>query len=913
MLVGRQAEQLVIDRLVAGARIGQSGVLVLTGEPGIGKTALLDYAVGLTEAMRVLRVTGTEPEKDVGFGGLLQLVQPALHLLDHIPAPQAEALEVALALREGPAPDRFAVGAATLSLLSRFADERPLLLLVDDAQALDGPSAEALAFVARRLMADPLAILISSRPEPGTPLLDSGLSQLVLCGLTAESVAELAAAEAGTQIAPEVSAALHTATAGNPLAVVELARDPETLDRLTPQSLVPVPEAVLGSFMRRAGMLSAGTRSALLLAAVADGDLGLVARSAGVLDTSVEDLAAAEEAGLVVVSAGRLTFRHPLVRSGVYAAAAPDLRRRAHRAVAHALPESDLERRAWNLCEATLGVDDAVADLLDEVGRRALGRGANAVAATAWERAALLSPVEQPRARRFLAAADAAWLAGQADRAVALLEGATGLTADRTLLAGMEGLRGTIGMRAGSLEDARRTLRRAADLVRSVDPDAAVILLGDAVMTCFFMGDAITGLEASAEVEELLPRTTSDPARIRGEMTVGMAGVLAGQPGIDRIREAVEGLLALPGLVDDPRRPAWMVIGPLFLRESETGRALVRHAVEDLRNRTALGALPGLLFLTSRDDATTDRWESARTGYAEGVRLARETGQTTDLAMCLAGLTWLQARTGPEDECRRNADEAMALARRHQIHLARAWVIFALGELELGLDEPVRAIAHFEELDRLLSDIGVLDVDLAPGPERAELLLRVGRPADARAAALGYHARAVAKGQPWALARAERALAMTTEPKEQEAHFDRALSLHRTSPDTFEEGRTLLAYGAALRRGRHRVAARGRLRSSLDAFDRVGARTWADVAVRELRATGETAHRRGDSSIDLLTPQELQIARMLGSGRTTREAAAALFLSPKTVEYHLRHVYSKLGIRSRAELSSALEQGLEQT
>jgi len=273
---------------------------------------------------------------------------------------------------------------------------------------------------------------------------------------------------------------------------------------------------------------------------------------------------------------------------------------------------------------------------------------------------------------------------------------------------------------------------------------------------------------------------------------------------------------------------------------------------------------------------------------------------------CLAGLSWLQARMGRDVECSTNAEEAIRLGERHRVHLGRIWATFAQGDLELALGRPAAAVVHFERLQEMLGEIGVLDVDLSPGPELAEALARVGREADSREVAAAYHAQAVTKGQPWALARGERALAITSDDDEQDRHFGAALALHGSSLDAFEEGRTRLAYGAALRRSRRRVAARPQLRSALEAFEQLGAKPWSEIAAGELQATGETPLRRGESPVDRLTPQESQIARMLGAGQTTREAAAALFLSPKTVEYHLRHVYTKLGIHSRVELASAV-------
>ncbi|MDQ3628641.1 MAG: LuxR C-terminal-related transcriptional regulator [Actinomycetota bacterium] len=802
--------------------------------------------------------------------------------------------------------DRFAVGAATLSLLSRFAEEHPLLLLVDDAHTLDRPSADALVFVARRVMADPIAVLAASRPEPGTLLVEAGLPQLQLQGLELAMAEELMAVHARAVVTPDVVARLHRATGGNPLAMVELAGDIERLERLSPQVPLPVPDAVAGSFGRRIATLGERARVALLLAAITDGDMGLVARASTALGTTIADLAMAEQAGLIRIATGRLEFRHPLVQSSAYAAASPDLRRDAHRAIAHALPDHDVERRAWNLCEATVGPNDEVADAVDLVGRRARDRSADGVAATAFERAALLTAEPGRRAGRILAAGQSAWYAGQVERAGALLQQAAALACDPVVLAGIDGLRGSIAARAGSLEDARDIWANAAARIAQDDPDGAVLLLADSVNTCFYLGDAAAALKASETLDGLVARSLTDQARVLGTLAVGMAHVLAGEPGMDRIRGAVRALATSPDRTGDPHRPAWVVMGPLFLRESETGRELVRRTVEDLRERAALATLPNLLFHLARDEPTTDRWQSALSGYQEAIGLAREAGQTTDLTLSLAGLAWLQARMGRESDCRTNAAEAMRLGHRHRIHLGRAWVAFAQGDLELALGRPAQAVAHFTALQEMLDRIGFLDVDLAPGPELVEALKRVRRHDEALVVSRRYHVHAAAKAQPWAMARAERALAITAQDAEaKQAHFDMALDLHRSSLDAYEEARTRLLCGAALRRERRRAAARPLLRSALRTFEVLGAKPWADLAARELDATGERPRRGGDSRVSMLTTQEHQIAGLLAAGRTTRETAAALFLSPKTVEYHLRHAYIKLGIHSRPELTAA--------
>jgi DNA-binding CsgD family transcriptional regulator len=907
MLVGREAEQQQISALVAGARVRQSGVLLLRGEAGIGKTALLDDTALHAGEMQVLRTSGSEYESGLGFSGLHQLLRSALHLIDRIPEPQREALAVALLLRDGPAPERFAVGAAALSLLSRYAEETPLLLLVDDAHLLDSPTAETLHFVARRLVADPIALLISTRPEPDVVLNDAGLPVLELAGLDLSAATALLARTSGGSPSDALTTKLHQATGGNPLALVELAPDIDRFGQLFPEMPLPVPETVARAFARRVSALSQAAQRALLLAVVADGDLSLTSRAAGALSGSVDSLAEAERVGLLHLQAARAEFRHPLVRSAVYASAEPDERRAAHRAVAAALPETSIDRRTWQLSAACVGPDDGVADALAELADRERGRGAYGAAAEALARSAELASAYSARGLRLMQAGEAAWLAGRVDQADEHLRRAAELLTDPRTLAEIDGTRGNLALRTGSLRVAQGLLTQGAARTEAVDADVSAQLLADAVTASFYLCDTSAGLAAAALIERLLDDCRSDAARIRGQMAIGIARVLAGGEGVHWIRGAVAALAKEPERFDDPRRPDWSVIGTLFLRESGAGRDLVGRVVGEQRARTAIGALPNLLFHVARDDATTDRWTSALTGFTESITLARETGQTTDLAVSLAGLAWLQARMGRAEECGDNCQEVLSLAQQHQIALAELWARFALGDMSLSAGDATAAVRHFEELRTTMRRVGFGDVDLVPGPELAEAQLRCGDTESAASTAHDYLCLAQDKGQPWALARANRAAALCNpDPSERIALFEQALECHTSSLDLYEEARTRLAFGGSLRRDRSRVAARPHLRTALEQFDRLGARPWADLAARELDATGERARRRGETHLASLTAQEIQIARMLGAGKTTKEAAAALFLSPKTVEYHLRHLYQKLGIGSRAELAVAM-------
>lgn len=370
--------------------------------------------------------------------------------------------------------------------------------------------------------------------------------------------------------------------------------------------------------------------------------------------------------------------------------------------------------------------------------------------------------------------------------------------------------------------------------------------------------------------------------------------------------------MALPaetGAGGDQWRFRWALMGPMFLREAGEGRAAMAEAIRTVRTVVAVGILPFLLTLIARDHAASDGWADAEAGYAEAIRLAQETGHDNDRALAHAGFAWLLAREGRAQESRHHLAEAERLGRAHSAQMALVWAAFGAADLESATGRPEAAKRSYEALVDRLSQLGVTDPDLSPGPELVECCWQLGQPQEAVSISEAYFAAARAKGQPWALARAHRALGVARGLDQGESEFLEALRLHELTPDPFESARTRLAYGSALRRSRRRVDARTPLREALVTFERLGAVPWADRAAAELEATGETALRRGAGVIAALTPQERQIATLLSQGRTSREAAVALFLSPKTVEYHLRHVYIKLGIHSREDLVKAMAEG----
>ncbi len=909
MLLGRAHEQRTLVRRLEDARAGRSGVLAIVGEAGIGKSALLTYAEEQAGGMNVLRARGVQSEAHIPFAGLFELLRPALPWMEQIPGPQAAALESALALRPASAQGRFAVGAATLSLLAAYADEAPLAVLVDDAHWLDGSSADALLFAFRRLLADPVAVVLTVRAGEPSLLDGADLSTLRLQGLDRASAAELLRHQRDEPISQNLADRLHHDTGGNPLALLELGEERQRLADLPPGAPLAAGTSIAGVYLLRFRSLPQRTRDALLLAAAIDsGEVPVLARAAPMLGLDLSDLIPAEAAALITVHDSRVEFRHPLARSAIYGDSPAERRRAVHRALAGALPDTDADRRAWHLALASFGPDDAASSALEQAGQRAYQRSAYEVSSRAFERAARLAPEEVRQDRLLYAAADAAWLGGLTDRATALLDEA-GLHAPAPELAvSIEQLRGHIATRRGPVSEAQQILLTAAQRAAPIDPERGVVMLAEAVNASFYAGDAVTMRLAAERAASLVPSGSEGRTAFFALIAQGMALIISGEGerGARAIRAAVEVLEHSDELRDDPRLLAWAAMGPLWLREANIGQALADRALAVARRKSAVGVLPFVLTHVALEQAATDRWAEAQAGFYEAIALARETGQRTELCASLARLAWLEARQGRSEQSRLNAAEALSLSREMGLGVCEVWAIAALGDLELSLGRPEAALAHFEEQRAVLASRGIADVDLSPAPELVEIYLRLGRNQEATDAAEEFERDASTKAQPWALARAARSRGLLTTQDKSDRHFEAALILHGQTPDAFETGRTHLAYGSHLRRARQRVRAREQLRAAADIFDRLGADPWSETARAELAATGETARRRDLTTLNDLTAQELQIALSLAAGRTTKETAAALFLSPKTIEYHLRNVYRKLAIGSRSELTAAM-------
>jgi DNA-binding CsgD family transcriptional regulator len=909
MLLGREAECRRIDALLARARAGSSGVLVIRGEPGIGKTALLDHAAATAGRARVLRASGVESEVEIAFAGLHELLRPVLDAIDRLPDPQAAALRSAFGLTADGSTTGPLAGAATLALLGALAEDGPVLVLLDDAQWLDGPSAAALMFAARRLLADAVTVIVSLRADAAgaDALALASFEGLLLSGLADGPARALLEAHCGRPVPAATASWLQAETGGNPLALVELAADAPRLRPGPVGDHVPVSARIEHAFGRRLDGLPAAALTALVVTAVADAaDIAPVLSAAAALGGTLAGLEAAEAAGLVVLDAGRVAFRHPLVRSVVLGRVAPSDRRAAHRAYAAAVAASD-DRRAWHAAAGAVAPDEAIASALAETGARAAHRGGHAAAAHALEQAARLTPEPEQRAVRLRRAAEAAWLAGDGQRALAALDEAAPLPVGTALRADAEHLRGRVLARRGPVPLAIRVLREGAEAVAADAPGRAAEMFAEAAFATVY-GDLGEEMDRLAQRAAALAPPGDARARCLATTALGAALVLRGQPDATAVlRQAARLAEATPELREDVRLAAWIGVAPAFMRADAEAYAPLERAIGLARERGAVGVLPFALFYRGVAELSGPRWTEAAATFAESIRLAEETGLAVDAVASLAGLARLEARRGTGAE---HAATVLLRARAAGMPFFEVWALHAQGELALGGDDADAAVAAFEAKQRVLDEHRMEDADLSPAPELAEARLRLGDEPGARAAAAAALAGAQAKRRPWALARATRAEALTTaDDGTALAAFAAALELHALASDTFEAARTRLCLGERLRRTGRRAGARPELRAALEDFERLGAAPWADRAGAELRATGETVRRRDPSSLDELTPQELRIALMLAGGATTRQAAGTLYLSPKTVEYHLRHVYLKLGVNSRAALAAAVRGG----
>jgi DNA-binding NarL/FixJ family response regulator len=894
MLHGRGRECARVGQLLAEARERRSGVLVVRGEAGIGKSALLAYAAEHADGIRVLRGVGVESESEFPFAAVHQLLHPVRRYIERLPAPQRAALQGAFGVGGDAGADRFLISVAVLSLLAEVAEEQPLLCLLDDAQWLDGASADALTFAARRLEAEGIALLFAARDDDIRSFAAPGLPALRLVGLDQESAAALLP----PSTAPEVREVLVASAAGNPLGLLEL---PASLSVAQLAGREPLPERLpLGTevFGQRVRRQPADTQTLLLVAAAEDsGDLGVVLRAAQALGVEAAALDDAEAAGLVRVDEAVISFRHPLVRSAVYEGATFGRRRAVHEALA-AVQNGDTDRRSWHLAAAATGPDEEVAAGLERSAERARRRGGHAAAASAWERAAELTAGEEPRARRLAAAAQSAWLARHTHRARGLLDRAAALTSDPLLCADIEHLRGYIEQVAGTPVAAYAVLTAGSELVESRDPAKAALMLADAGQIAWTVGD-LPGLREAGDRLERLP-APGGAATVIARLVVGLGAFLRGDTA--RAATLMHDGVRLAEEEDEPRALRLAAACAMFVGDDVHALALFTRAVARARADGAVDWLPGLLAPLASLEMWTGRHASAAANATEGLRLAQETGQENPAAHHRSVLAWLAAVQGREDECHAAADASLARAIGHRLGPPAGIAAWAVGLSELGAGRPAEAFERLGALAAAGPGEGHQIVTVFASADLVDAAIRAGREDQALAALATLEGWAENTGSAWGHALVARCRGLLSTADKAEGYFAEAIALHAGGGRPFDTARTELAYGQALRRQRRRADARVHLRAAYDGFARLGAEPWAELTRAELRATGETARRREPGTLTQLTPQEHQVARLVGGGATNREVAAQLFLSPRTVDYHLHKVFTKLGIASRAEL-----------
>lgn len=911
LLRGRQDECEALDRLVEAARRGESQVVVLRGEAGVGKTALLDYVAERATGFHVARAAGVEAEVELAFAGLHQLCAPLLDRLDALPAPQRDALATAFGQNAGPPPDRFLVGLAVLSLLAEVTADQPLICIVDDAQWLDRVSAQTLAFVARRLLAEPVALVFGVRNTVADEL--TGLPALEIHGLSEGDSRALLDTVIRGRLDERVRERIVAEARGNPLALLELPRDPAAAEGGFGRPDARAPSSHLEqSFVRRVQSLPMPTQK-LLLAAAAEpvGDKALLIRAAQRMGITADDAAHAEAEGLIEIGT-RVRFRHPLMRSAAYLAADVDDRRAAHRALAQETdPQADPDRRAWHGANAAFGTDDDVADELERSAARAVARGGVAAAAAFLERATELTADPVRRGTRALAAAEAKYAATSPDAAYGLLA-----------IAEMSPL--------DDLQRAQVTrLRAQISFMQSRGRDGGATKVADAALGLLDAARGLEGLDDALARETYLDALAA--AMFAGRLCPKGGPIVVADPA----RQAPPG--------PQPPRPNDLLLDGLAMRFTDGHAAslpTLRTAVTQFLDAGRRIDGDGMLsfwqgFPIAQECAAGELWDDTawHDVATTAVRVAREAGALTMLPLALAMRAGIHNFSGEFDAAAALIEEANTIAaatgyaplRYHAIALT-AWRGVEAEAVRLIEDAAERARANGE--GRVIGMVGFFKAVLNNGLGRYEEALRAAQQAcehedlgpyrmslaelieaavrsgDRDAAADGLvrmESQAVA-GTDWVLGTLARCRALLADDQTAEAHYREAIDrLGRTRMRVYL-ARTHLLYGEWLRREHRRVDAREQLGTAHEMFVRMGAEAFAERARRELLVTGEKTRKHTVGSGEGLTAQEAQIAQLAGSGLTNQEIGAQLFISAHTVEWHLRKVFAKLGIKSRRQL-----------
>ncbi len=910
-ILGRRAELEAVEQLLAGTRAGHSGVLVLGGEAGIGKSALLEHArdIAATLGFRVQASCGVESETQFAFAGLHQLCAPLLDRIDALPDPQQAALGVAFGQRRGAAPDRFLVGLATLNLLAEAAEQAPLLCLVDDVQWLDQASAEVLAFVARRLAAEQVA-LVFARRDSGDHDVEpfGGLPELCLSGLDDADARALLSTAIHRPMDDRVRDRIVDEARGNPLALLELPRGTlpaQLAGGFERPDAMGTPRRIEDAFQQRSHRLPADTQM-LLLVAAADptGDMALLWRAIAHLGIDPEAAAPAEVEGLIEVDAG-VRFRHPLVRSAVYQAATPPERRRAHGALAAATDEQlDPDRRAWHRALAVLGTDEVAAAALEQSADRARSRGGWAAAAAFLQHAVELTPVASVRAGRALEAAHAKHDAGASEAALELLAVAATGPLDAVQQARSELLRAQIAFHLTRGSDVPRMLLEAATRLAPLDADLSRETYLHALEAAIITGGMGLGggVRGVAEAASAAPAPPGPPAPrdllLDGLVMTCTQGYEASAQALRRALEAfcAEGVGADSGRNTDSRRWLWLASRTaVALFDDDLAVELASRNVRLAREAGALAALPAALISLSVTLVLAGELTRATELVAEEAAIRSATGAEPlrrRAQLILAGWRGRRSEAPELDQAGRDEGGGGRTGAQDSIALyARSVLHNGLGDYTAALDAAERAC----ESDELLNGSMAL-------PELIEAAARAGRPERAATALELLSARAGASGTQWALGLTARSRALTTDGPGAEVYYLESIERLGNSRISSQLARSHLVYGEWLRRERRRQDAREQLRLAHQMLSDMGVEAFADRAAGELRATGEHPRSRSAKPTDALTEHELHIARLVATGLTNREVGAQLFLSPRTIEAHLRSIFRKLDITSRRQL-----------
>jgi DNA-binding CsgD family transcriptional regulator len=908
-LFGRTGELEILGRLIANVRSGHSAVLVVRGEPGIGKTKLLSHLVAEASGFGVARVAGVESEMELPFAGLHQLCAPMLGWLGSLAEPQRRGLSVALGLASGESPDRFLVALATLSLMAEASEEQPMLFVVDDAQWLDQASAQVLGFVGRRLLAEPIALVFAVRtPAPGDPLADplAGLPELQLGGLDEQSARALLATVISGPLDESVRSRILEETHGHPLALLELYRGRSPADLAGGFALPDagdLPRRIEDQYAARLGELPDEVQRLVLLAAADPvGDPALIFRAARVLglDTRAVNLAAAAD---LLEFGANVRFRHPLVRSAAYRAAAADDRRAVHAALAAVTdPLADPDRRAWHLAHATAGPDEAVAEELISSASRAMRRGGVAAAAAFWERAVALTPDPGERTSRALTAAEAKYAAGDFEAAQALLVTAEVGPHGELGEARVQRMRAQVAFALRRGGDAPPLMLRAAQRLQSLDAELARQTYLEALVAAIYAGRLAHGQDArqvarAARSATLRPSGPAPPQHSQ-LLTHGLAvrladGYVAAAP---TLKQALRLYRAQPHELD------WLSVSynivAMDMWDDQSWFELAASQVQLARANGTLSWLPFALDYLAEIHVQAGELSKAPPLLMERERVDTGTREATLPYVPLLLAAWSGDAPGAADlveEMTRGASDRGEGSALTYTDYARAVLYNGLGNYGNAAEAAHGAYA-------------VDEIVISPWAlyELVEAAARSDQHERAAVAADQLSQLAAASGSNWARGAAARSRALVSGGRTAEEAYREAIELLGRTRMATHLARARLVYGEWLRREKRRSDARDQLRSAFDAFASMGAGAFAERARRELLATGEKVRKRSDDTRTDLTPQEEEIAQLARDGRTNQEIAAQLFIGRRTVEWHLHKVFAKLDISSRLELDQAL-------